>query len=577
MKTFTDFGIELQGRSGVEVQTTCPQCSPHRKKPKARCLSVNTEKGVWCCHHCEWTGSLKTGTDQPSQKPRIIIKPAYRPLPPEGALIDWFLQRSIPPDLLEREGISLMRAYLPQVEAEVPCIGFPYRRGGEVVNVKYRGLDVKAFRQVAGAEKILYRQDSVQPDQAIITEGEVDALSCVVAGFPSVVSVPDGAPAPNAKHLDGKFTFLESDPLAGVKRIILAVDNDAPGRVLAEELARRLGRDRCYSVQWPADCKDSNDVLREHGVAVLHECLSNPKPWPIEDVVFVQDLAERVAEVYARGLRPGLSTGWGSVDQHYTVEGGQLTIITGIPSHGKSEWLDALLVNLSVLHDWRFGVCSPENWPPELHVIKLAQKFTGKPFREGPQERMQPAELVRTLQWLHEHFYMILPGQKMNVANVFTRATSLVQRYGIRGLVLDPFNEFDHTRPKGMTETEYICDVLGECKRWARQWGVHVWVVAHPQKLYRKDDGTYPVPSPYDISGSAHWRNRADNCLTIWRDQEDETGEVLLYVQKIRHRHVGRQGKIPLWWDRLTGRYEEDLPASQRPMATYADKAHPRN
>ena len=573
MKTFADFEIDLHGRSGVEVPTICPQCSPHRKKPKAKCLSVNTEKGVWCCHHCAWTGSLKTGTDQASQRPRVIIRPAYKPLPPEGALLDWFLQRGVPPDLVEREGISLVRVYMPQVEDEVACIAFPYYRSGEVVNVKYRVLDGKAFRQETAAEKVLYRLDSVTTDQVIITEGEVDALSCVVASFASVVSVPDGAPPADAKNLETKFAFLNGDPLGHVEKIILATDNDGPGRKLTEELARRLGRDRCYSVQWPSDCKDANDVLRVYGKDALCDCLKQAQPWPVEDVVFVGDLAGEVADVYAHGLPPGLSTGWTSVNEHYTIGTGQLTIITGIPSHGKSEFLDALMNNLATLHNWLFAVCSPENWPPSLHVIKLLQKHTGKPFREGPSLRMSSEELAQGLQWLHDRFFLILPGRKMSVSDVLSRATSLVRRYGIHGLVLDPFNEFDHTRPHGMTETEYICNTLGELKRWARQWSVHVWIVAHPQKLYRRDDGTYPVPTPYDISGSAHWRNRADNCLTVWRDLEDESGQTFLYVQKVRHRHMGKVGKVILYWNPITGQYYEDEGYRVTPAATYVDKA----
>ena len=154
MKTFADYGIELSGGSGVEVATICPQCSPQRKKPRVKCLSVNTDKSVWHCHHCGWTGGLKGGTDQPSHKERVVIKPSYKRLPPEGALLDWFRQRGIPPNVIEAEGISLVRAYMPQVEEEVACIAFPYSRHGDVVNIKYRMLEGKAFRQVAGAENI---------------------------------------------------------------------------------------------------------------------------------------------------------------------------------------------------------------------------------------------------------------------------------------------------------------------------------------------------------------------------------------------------------------------------------------
>jgi len=94
MKTFGDFGISIPaGRSG-EVATTCPQCSPQRKKPNVRCLSVNVEKGVWHCNHCDWRGSLKQGIEEPSNpyahRPKTYRHPEYRetPQPEDGPLYE---------------------------------------------------------------------------------------------------------------------------------------------------------------------------------------------------------------------------------------------------------------------------------------------------------------------------------------------------------------------------------------------------------------------------------------------------------------------------------------------------------
>lgn len=274
------------------------------EKPRARCLSVNTEKGVWHCHHCGWAGSLKQGIEAPGRRP--IVRPSWTPpshVDPRVLL--WGDQRAIPETVLRAEGIALQRVYMPQVEDEADCLAFPYRKGGEVVNVKYRTLEGKHFRQVAGAEKVLYRQDRIAREHVVIVEGEVDALSVVAAGLDSVVSVPDGAPPPNAKHLDGKFAFLEQDPdpFAGVQRILLAVDADAPGQTLAAELARRLGRDRCWLVTWPSDCKDANEVLVAYESEELRACLNRARPWPIEDVVEVVDVVDDVLRLYDHGPR----------------------------------------------------------------------------------------------------------------------------------------------------------------------------------------------------------------------------------------------------------------------------------
>jgi len=559
---FDDYKIDLGGRSGVEVQTTCPQCSHTRKKSKARCLSVNTVEGVWCCHHCDWRGSLKSGEESRSRPPKRIVKPSYtKPSTVPPVVRDWFARRDISEAVVLRYGIGLASVYMPQLEEEVPCIAFPYLRNGETINVKYRTLEGKSFRQEKDAEKILYGLDDLPGDLAIICEGELDKLSFAVAGIPFCLSVPDGAPPAGSKSSDVKFEYLVNcaAQLDGLKKIVLAVDNDAPGKNLEAELSRRLGPERCWRVMWPDGCKDANDVLVQFGAAALKACLDHAKPFPIEGVVTVADCAEDVAAFYADGLRGGVSTGWPSMDRHYTVRPGEMTVVTGIPSHGKSQFLDALLVNVAQEHGWTIGICSPENLPVARHIAKLVEQLTGFPFREGPTARLPREGLNPALDWLHRHVTFIAPDDAMTIPTLLHTAKQLVNRHGIRGLIIDPWNEFDHTRPSGLSETEYISTSLGQIRRFARNFGVHVWLVAHPQKLYRRDDGSYPVPTPYDISGSAHWRNKADNCLTVWRDENEAETPVKVFVQKIRFREVGMIGVVELHWNPVNGRYEDTV------------------
>ena len=554
--TFADFRIDLGGQSGVEVAACCPQCAPSRKKKQLKCMSVNTEKGVWICHHCDWRGSLKQGEEGKGR--RLWTKPT----PPIGKVpTDAFVQevaaRRLSLALMGHEEVQLVTAYMPQVEAHVDCIAFPYYKQSELVNIKFRSVEEKHFRQIGGAEKVFYRQDTIEKASVIICEGEWDALSCVQAGFSSVISVPDGAPPPNAKNYSAKFTYLDQDPdpFEEVQEIVLAVDNDEPGIKLRDELARRIGHDRCKMVKWPTGCKDANDVLKQCGPETLRECLTNAVHFPVQDAVEVDSLIDAVMASYLGAKRKGLTTGWPSVDQYYTIAPGQLTVITGIPSSGKSEWLDALCLNLARLHGWRIAICSPENMPLDMHMEKLLEKVAGRPFYAGPVERMNNAELVSALQWLHEHITFLAPEESLTIPAVLDRASILVRRYGIQALILDPWNEFDHSRERHITETEYISLALSTLKRWARKHIAHVFLVAHPQKLYRREDGTYPVPTPYDISGSAHFRNKADGCITVHRDFSDPASPVEVHIQKCRFKFLGRMGMVPLIWDRLTGRY----------------------
>lgn len=285
------------------------------------------------------------------------------------------------------------------------------------------------------------------------------------------------------------------------------------------------------------------------------------------------DLRERAAELWDAGLPSGTSTGWIGVDKHYTVVPGQLTVLTGWPGSGKSEWLDALLLHLG-RSGWRFAIFSPENQPVELHVSKFLEKFHGKPFGRGPTDRMTRDEMIEGLTEIDGWFSFIVPAidagdrQTFGVQEIIKATEARFRMLGYwrdrevkKGLVIDPWNELEHLRPKELSETEYISQTLSYVRGWARKNGVHVWIVAHPQKLRRDDSGKLPVPKPDSISGSQHWWNKADNAITVWRAlDEPMKQEVEIHVQKVRFKHVGRPGVIDLVYDRVTGRYFPPAP-----------------
>lgn len=554
MKTFTDFGIELRPGATGETKTTCPRCSASRKKRNYPCLNVNVDEGMWNCWHCGWSGTLKGGEWQRPEIRKEYRRPDYvansTGLP--ETVIKWFAERGITEKVIKRNSIGYGPIYMPQIEEETTAIQFPYYRGGEVINVKYRD-GRKNFRMAAGAERVLYGINDIA-EVTIWVEGEMDKLAVEVAGFPNCVSVPDGAPAPDSKSYESKFDFLAAPELAKVRTHILAVDNDAPGKRLQEELARRLGSERCLIVEWPDGCKDADDVLMQHGLDALSACIETAKPLPIVGAYDVADLVGELDTYYAEGMPRGADTGWPLLDRHYSARPGEWTLVTGIPGHGKSEFLDALTINLAARHGWRFGIFSPENQPFSLHLAKLAEKYTGKPFNPGPTERMTRTEFDMAATWLDGRYTFILP-ETPTIDAILDIAKALVLRKGIRGLVIDPWNEIEHGKEPGQSETEYISLALSRIRQFARAHGVHVWLVAHPAKLYKEANGKYPVPTPYDVSGSAHWRNKADNCIAVWRDTTEGDRTVEVHVQKIRHKITGRIGKVDLSYDPVTGRY----------------------
>jgi twinkle protein len=531
-------------------------------------LNVNTIKAVWHCHHCGWSGGLGSGVINRSAPPsrRVYHKPEFRPAALSDAAFSWFEKRGITPDVLIRNRISMERVWMPQIEDEVTAIAFPYIKGGEVVNVKYRD-GVKNFRQVAGAQKVLYKYDDLS-DVTIICEGEMDALSFEVAGFRNAISVPDGAPTADSKNFDTKFEFLDDEKLDGVGQWILAVDNDEPGRKLEDELARRLGRDKCLRVTWPEGCKDANEVLVNLGVEALQNVVSDAKSFPVEGVFSVGDIEDDINTMLEFGMIKGEPTGWGSVNTLYTPAPGQWTLVTGIPSMGKSEWLDALAVNIAENAGWVFGVCSPENQPISWHAAKLIEKRMEERLVAG---RVNQARFNEAKAWLNEHFHFIMP-EEPTLDAVLSKAKVLVRRHGMKGLIIDPYNELDHIRRKeGVSETEYVSTFLTQMRKFARENSIHIWLVAHPAKLMKDNKGIYPVPDGYTVSGSAHFYNKADNIIAVHRDLTNPNAATEVHVQKIRSRWLGKRGIAYLQWRSECGRFREFAGAYSPPPGGESD------
>jgi len=288
---------------------------------------------------------------------------------------------------------------------------------------------------------------------------------------------------------------------------------------------------------------------------------SEPSP---EEIRKVSDFRRGLWWLYETGIPRGESTGWAALDRHFTVRAREWTLVTGIPSHGKSAFLDNLMINLSYEKGWRWAVFSAENLPLERHAASLMAMYIGRPFGPGLRERISRSEFTWAEIFLNEYFRFVCPPEDdCSIDRVLKIATMIAEHEELHGLVLDPWNELDHARPANLTETEYISRALTRIRRWARDHETHVFIVAHPTKLQpnkttaSKEAQIYRIPTPYDVAGSAHFRNKCDNALTVWRDLEEPHSATQIHVQKIRFREVGQVGMVELYHDAATGQYYE--------------------
>lgn len=568
--SFADTGIPTRRNRGTE-KTTCPRCSAGRKKKTDPCLSVDHDQGLFNCHHCGWSGRISDNERQPMtptpyRSPSVPKTYAAPPtLNPSGvdapadaswqSLRDFFARRSISERTLIENRVSVDLVTLPQTGEPTPVVAFPYYRSGEHVNTKYRALNQKAFRMVAGAEPIWYGlDDCANDDYVVLVEGECDKLACWEAGIKACLSVPNGAPAKTPREGTNAFDFYASgkDIIAAASTVIVATDNDEPGNILAHELGRRAGFDRCRRVFWPPSCKDANDVLTAYGTEKLREVIFNARPWPVEGVIDPSQVFDAVWSLRSAPMYQGVDTGWHNLTQYYKPVPGQLTTVGGTPGSGKSVFLNALLVNIAMRYGWSFAIYSPEYFPVEFHVRDLMSCYVGKSLKD-----MSMDEAYIANAWVADHFSLICPDADVipDLDWVMGVVDTLVDDRGIRGFAIDPFTEIDAYRDSGASQTDFINNALTRIRKKCRMKGVHGWVSVHPAKMEVDKDGKPPVVTPYHLAGSAHWFNKSDNILSVQRDKSSDAALVQIHVQKVRFADEGGLGIAQLSYDKFTKRY----------------------
>ena len=533
-------GIRVKHTQVGNQKTKCPECQPPHDS-RDRPLSVNIKddgSAVWLCHHCDFKGGTGEINYTPVKKTYVRPETPNDPTKPQ-TMYTYFAERCI-----HKETVDAFDLYV-----ENGWVAFPYlNKDNEVVNIKYRTRD-KKFKQTPNAERSLFNYQNVHDrEEVIFVEGEMDVLSLYEIGFTNATSLSDGAPKEaKFKDNDARFKALENCDLQATK-IIIFTDNDQAGKALHDELLHRFGKDICWYVQIPSDCKDANDVLMKHGTEKLREVIESAVPYPVDGLYTVNQYQGSVIDLYNGNYVKPLEVGYPSLDEIYKILKGTFHCITGIPNHGKSYFLDQMLIKISQQHDWRYAIFSPEH-STAMHIRRLVQMYNEKPFDLGDDNRMSTQELQRGMEWINNHFYFIETKDTVpSIDYILEVAKKSIYKYGVNAIVIDPYNEVSAVRSGNTREDEHIRDFISKCKRFARVHDIVVWVVAHPTKLPKSTDGGYAPPTAYDISGASHWHNQSDCILTIHRDFDDNTTTVM--TRKIREQDLyGKIGQAKFQFD----------------------------
>ena len=518
-------------------QGVCPDSASCRKPKnhKKQCASYDWERGLGTCHNCSKSFQLHT-YKRKGKAEKVYVKPEVKADPerPEfvsDKVIEWFSTRGISAQTLIDLKVSEGPEWMPQTGKTENVIKFNYFVGGELTNVKYRD-GRKNFKLYKGAEKVFYNIDStVGYEYCVIVEGEMDVLALHEAGIENAISVPNGATlnTNNLDYLDSCIDYFEDK-----EKIILAVDSDEAGQALQTELIRRLGSEVCHIATFE-DCKDANEYLLKHGKEKLTSRITGAKPVPLENVTTFRDIEDEVTDFVRNGFKPGFQVGLRNFDDIFSTYTGQFITVTGIPSSGKSDFVDQMVVGYNANYGWKTAFASPENQPTYLHAHKLMRKtWQGMPTSAdiGGDRWNQVADHCNSS-------YFHIDMERYTLESVLKKGAELVKRKGIKCLVIDPFNK---VRDVGSSDdvNRYTMEYLQKIEIFAKKYDVLVFIVAHPTKMYKTQDGKIEEPTMYNIKGGGEWYDASYHGILVHRDYEAKT--VKAKVLKVKFQNLGENG-----------------------------------
>lgn len=604
--------------SSGEHYIVCPICSSSRKpehKAEAK-LGINMHKipHPWRCNHCGEGGYIidQQYMDNAKIKP-ILENKKYLPI--SDPLVVWFWEkRAISKKTLEELDISSSQEQIRQLK-HIPgeedqynkmvsrrCINFKYKKDGILINIKYRDKN-KNFKMIQGASKIFYNIDSLKgKKEGIIVEGEMDVCAYHECELTAVVSVPNGVPLSPAEldefNKTGSFrTNLEMEYLdnciedfSKLETIYLATDDDPPGIKLREELARRLGKARCRIVKFSdykkpdgTPCKDANDVLIHHGKDVLRNTLSYAKPYPLEGVTTAMKYWDKLESIFDNGRQKGFSTGYKSLDPHFTWMPGWMVLVNGYPGEGKTSAMLNLIMITTVLYGWKWGIYSPENYPPENVIDTMVEIIVGDTSDISFGDRMSKQRYFDAIKnHIEKHIHIVDNENGYTPEELRKVKKALVKQYGINGFFTDPWKNLYHDMGNMSIDMYLQRELSAEVRLSVKNELINV-ISHHPPTPPRDKEKNYPAPSYFELTGGQIWAASAYAMVCIHKHDRSAWTNTMteFHVQKIKeHKLAGiptdRNNPVLIKYDRRSGRFleREDVSNIDSPYTVFPFKEY---
>lgn len=286
----------------------------------------------------------------------------------------------------------------------------------------------------------------------------------------------------------------------------------------------------------------------------------------------VQDKANQLSELRLNGWIKGESTGFLNLDEIFSLKSGYPLFIAGAPHAGKTEVIMEILLNTSVLHNWKHFVYFGEGGEVEEIIAELAHKYIGKPFKSGAKYSMTEAEKITAEMFINEHFVFLDDSKDYSLEEFYNLAAEAEQHFGIKfnTTCFDPFNDVvDESFKFGNRDDKWLAHELKLARRTSKKYNridILVNHIADVAPIMDKDSGNRYIPPalPSEWAGGRTWWRRAFSMILIYRPpvflmnengQPYAENESHIILQKAKPKGIGKLGKRSLFWDWQMNKY----------------------
>jgi hypothetical protein len=246
------------------------------------------------------------------------------------------------------------------------------------------------------------------------------------------------------------------------------------------------------------------------------------------------------------GKPVGESYGWAAMDRLLHIRKKEFTIVTGYTNQGKSEFMDSVAVNLIKNNNWKIGFMSMEK-SKENHVAQLIHKLTGKRL-----ESLSELEIDKAYAELSEKALIV---DHLNLDKDLDKMTAVIKYLcedrGANAIIIDPFNYINSTDDALYT---HVMDVCKRCTNMAKEFDVHIFLVAHAKDAAYDKNGQLYKPRMYSVFGGSQFSNLVDNLVSVTRFNETAKVETL----KVRDQDFDTYGTATLTFNKDTRSFYED-------------------